>query len=165
MSFDTFADIPPVDQPNVIKINTANAPPPPKRGPGGKTVRDKRKEKVENLLNQIGAGVYAADKFDGFCILARVEEAANAIADLAEQNKGVAKAIDNLTLAGGYVAVAGVIVAMVAPIMARHGIIPGNPGAFCIGAFAPEQAQAVMAQWAAEHAERMANADGRYSDN
>ena len=157
-------DIPPAGESNsnaVYTVNTSSLPPPrstPSGSRGGKTVREKRREKVQTLLNQIGAGVFAADQFDGFCILARVDEAANALADLAEQNKGVAKAIDNMTLAGGYVAVAGVIAAMVLPILARHQIIPGKPGAMAIGAFAPPQAQQIMERWAAEYAERTANA-------
>lgn len=163
-------DTAPSDQSNkdaVFTVNTANASTvPPRTTAGtrsGKTVRERRRERVINLLTNVGAGVFAFDQFDGYCVLARVEDAANALADLAEENKHVAKAIDNMTLAGGYVAVAGVIVAMLAPILARHGVLPTRVGGPVIAMFAPPQAQEIMAKWTAAYAEKVAN-DG-YSDN
>jgi hypothetical protein len=154
-----MSDTAPSDQTQTVyTINTDNirntsAPP---KSRGGKTVRDKRKDRVESLLTKIGAGVYAADKFDGLCILARVSDAADSLADLAETDKNVAKMIDNLTVAGGYVAVISVLLSMIAPIVARHGLLPQNLAMPVIAVTAPSEAQAILGQMMAAQAERMA---------
>lgn len=124
---------------------------------GAKTIHDKRKEKVEDLLNKIGMAAFAYNQFDGYCILERTEQAAEALADLADQNKSVAKIIDNATLVGGYTAVIAVVVSMVLPIVAYHGALPKQYALPVIAATAPKSAQNVLAAQMAAHAEQAAN--------
>ena len=154
-----MTDTAPSDQTNkdaVFVINTtdtgARVPPRPRVG-GTKNAHDKRKDRVESLFAKIGAGIYVMDRFDGLCIIDRAEEAAVALADLADENKAVAKVLDNLTLAGGYAAVFAVLISMVLPIAARHGMIPNQFSAPAIEMLAPESAKEEMAKMVARYEE------------
>ena len=164
-----MSDVKPTDQGDpVFVINTATAVPraatAPRKVGGVKNAHDKRVDRVESLLTKVGAGIYVMDRFDGYCILDRANEAAVALADLADENKAVAKMLDNLTVAGGYAAVFAVMASILVPIAARHGMIPGNFGMPAIEMLAGENAKQEFAKMVAAHAERMAaNASDQYS--
>jgi hypothetical protein len=158
-----MSDKPPSDQDTVFTFDPTVTVPKARQAAsaarGAKTVHEKRQERVYSLIMKVGTTAFAVNQFDGLCIIERAEEAAEALATLADENKGVAKVIDNMTLTGGYLTVAAVILSMIAPILAYHGIIPQKFGLPVIAATAPESAQAVLA---AQMAEQMARqqADG-----
>lgn len=151
----------------VFVIDTAASVPrssTPRRVGGVKNAHDKRVDRVESLLTKVGAGVYVMDRFDGLCIIDRANEAAIALADLADENKQVAKMLDNLTVAGGYAAVFAVIASMIVPILARHGVLPGQVGMPAIEMLASENAKQEFGRMMAAQAERMAQANAGYSE-
>lgn len=125
-----------------------------------RTVHDKRKNKIDDLFTKIGAGVWAINQFDGYCVLSQTTPLAEALADLADTNASVAKMIDNMNIAGGYASVFAAIVAMLAPVIAYHGFIPKEWGGAVIEMMAPEEAKQVLAAQQAAYAEKLAQQNG-----
>jgi hypothetical protein len=110
--------------------DTNDSPPTrgPGRPPGSGTKRAKRADGVTAVLGLIGTGVAIRNQADAVAIFNGAPALADALANLAETNRAMARTLDALIETTGYTEVAIAVAAIALPIMANHGFTLGLGG-------------------------------------
>lgn len=109
----------PSTAPPTAPTGTASAAP---RSPGRPSVKDRRAERATGVVAMVGVAVYALDQYDGQVILDGAPRLGESLAELAETNRSVAKAIDALSGTSAWAGVAVAVWAIAAPIARHHGV-------------------------------------------
>jgi hypothetical protein len=84
----------------------------------------KRTEKLHTLFSTIGGGIALVDMYDAQVIMTNAMPLAQALADVADVNPAIAKAIDGLSTGGTYGALILAVVSIAMPILAHHKVLP-----------------------------------------
>lgn len=90
--------------------------------------RADREQQALQLLTLVGLGLSARDHYDGATVLAGAPALAQALAQLAEEQPAIARALDALAAGGSIGAVLAATAAIVLPIAARHRLVPVQIG-------------------------------------
>lgn len=106
----------------------------PKPGPGRPSNKAKRAEKVGGMLATVGMCVMPFQPADGVAVMQHSPAIADAVAELAEQNKRIASFIDSATTNAAWVGVGIAVLPLVVQILANHELIPAELGALVAGA-------------------------------
>jgi hypothetical protein len=96
------------------------ATPPPARPVGRPTNVSKRADRYTQRLDEVGEAIQMIEPTDGAIIRRGSRRLGNALAELAEQNAGVAKLLDGATLGGAYTQVGLASLAIILPIVMHH---------------------------------------------
>jgi len=114
-------DRPPADIPPAAAAPRPTPPPAEPRGPGRPRNQARRAENATAMLGLIGTGVFAVNRVDGAAILNGAPGLAEALAELAETNKTVARVLDTTYEVGGWAKVALAAWGITGPILVNHG--------------------------------------------
>lgn len=87
---------------------------------GRPSAASKREQSVTGILTGVGIGVMAFDEFDGTTIIEGAPDLGKALANVAERNPKVAKALDSLTETSAWAEVAVAVAGIALPIVRHH---------------------------------------------
>lgn len=119
------ADKPPKPTPTKSAAEPADTPAvptPPARGPGRPSVKSRRSQATTGVIATVGVAVSVMNADDGKAILEGAPALGDALAELAETNRAVARALDTLSGTSAWAGVALAVYAIAAPIAVNHGM-------------------------------------------
>lgn len=96
------------------------------RGAGRPSNKQRREDAVTEALVSVGSLVGLFEPFDGLTLAAGAPDVGTALAELAEKNPRVAKALDSMTVGSSWGGVAIALGAIIIPIAAHHRMLPGS---------------------------------------
>ena len=96
----------------------------PKSAAGRPSKDDVLQRDLAQLLSMVGAGVSLVERFDGMVVLDRADKTAESLVTAAKTNPSLRKALEQLTTASAWSAVALAVVGMATPILAHHNLVP-----------------------------------------
>jgi hypothetical protein len=114
------------------KANTKPTPPPKRDTPAAKvevpqTIKEQRAEAVDGIFQLVGLGCIIVGQYaDAGAISVHSPPISIEVAEMADKNEGVAKAVDSLLQIGPYAGLVAVVMPLVLQLLANHRIVSAD---------------------------------------